>query len=198
MGALTVATLSAGEVRAALPDLARLRISVFRAYPYLYAGDADYEQSYLKAYAESAGAVVVVARDGDLIVGAATAAPLEDHAPEFTAALQAEGYRPETIWYCGESVLLPAYRGQGIGHAFFDAREAAGRAQARVWSAFCAVMRPPDHPARPPDYAPLDPFWRRRGYQPLPGVTAAFDWAEVGGDGAARSHPMQFWIRALT
>ncbi|MBK1673911.1 hypothetical protein CKO35_11450 [Ectothiorhodospira shaposhnikovii] len=29
-----------------LPELARLRISVFRAYPYLYDGDTGYEENY--------------------------------------------------------------------------------------------------------------------------------------------------------
>jgi GNAT superfamily N-acetyltransferase len=66
------------------------------------------------------------------------------------------------LFYFGESVLLPEYRGHGIGHAFFDPRE---RPPARGASAACfaAVMRAPDHPARPAGYRPLDAFWHK-GY----------------------------------
>jgi len=196
MAEVRIETLEGEAVAAAIPDLARLRIEVFRAFPYLYDGDMDYEREYLRAYAESPDATVVVARDGETVVGAATAAPMEDHAEEFAAPLAARGYAFSDIYYCGESVLLPAYRGRGIGHAFFDRREAAGRALGRRFSAFCAVIRPPDHPARPAGYSPLDPFWRKRGYAPLEGVTARFSWQDVGAD-APSEKEMQFWIRRL-
>ena len=53
---LRVETLTGDALTAALPDLARLRIAVFRAYPYLYEGDPDYERRYIQAYADSPGA----------------------------------------------------------------------------------------------------------------------------------------------
>ena len=39
---------------AALEDVARLRIAVFRTWPYLYDGDLAYEQEYLQTYRDSA------------------------------------------------------------------------------------------------------------------------------------------------
>src|SRR5690606_24434980 len=42
----------AGEaVRPYLEEVARLRMQVFADWPYLYAGDMDYERDYLAAYA---------------------------------------------------------------------------------------------------------------------------------------------------
>ena len=80
---LSFAVLGAGEIEAALDDLARLRIAVFADWPYLYEGDAAYEARYLSHFAASPGAVVVAARDADgRMVGAATVAPLADHAKE--------------------------------------------------------------------------------------------------------------------
>ena len=38
--------------------------------------------------------------------------------------------------------------------------------------AFCAVVRPPDHPLRPAGYVPLDAFWTARGYAKVEGVVA--------------------------
>jgi GNAT superfamily N-acetyltransferase len=193
---LVVEPLTGDALDAALPDLARLRIAVFRAWPYLYEGDADYEARYVRAYAESPNAVIVGCFDGGTLVGAATAAPMEDHAREFAAPLAERGHDLSDILYCGESVLLPEYRGRGVGHAFFDAREAHGRALGRTFACFCGVIRDADDPRRPADYAPLDPFWRKRGYEKLEGVTASYPWREIGAE-AETDHPMQVWMRRL-
>lgn len=187
--------LTGEALAAALPDVARLRMSVFRDWPYLYDGDLDYEEDYLKAY-QSPGAVVVAALDGDRIVGAATGAPMADHAADFASAFAGRPEPLSQIFYCAESVLFPEYRGHGIGHAFFDAREAHARALGLRWSAFCSVIRPADHPARPAEYRPLDGFWQKRGYQPLPGVTASFAWKDIG-EARETEKRLQFWMRSL-
>lgn len=193
---IEVLTLRGEALGAALEDVARLRIAVFRAFPYLYDGDPDYERRYLAPYRDADAAIVVGAFDGARLVGAATGTPMEDHAGEFGAAFATTGVAMDQVFYCAESVLLPAYRGQGIGHAFFDAREAHARALGRRWSAFCSVIRPAEHPARPADYRSLDTFWQKRGYAPLPGVVAAFSWKDLG-DAEETKKPLQFWMRAL-
>jgi GNAT superfamily N-acetyltransferase len=193
---MRIAPLTGAALDGALDDVARLRIAVFRDWPYLYDGDLDYERGYLEAYRTSPGAVVVGAFDGDRMVGAATGTPMTDHAAEFAAAFDGTGLALDRLFYCAESVLLPDYRGRRIGHAFFDAREAHARALGFAGSAFCAVIRPEDHPARPAGYRPLDGFWLKRGYAPLPGVTAGFRWRDIG---MAEETPkqLQFWHRAL-
>ena len=191
---MRVAPLTGEALIAALPDLARLRIAVFRDWPYLYEGDPAYERDYVRAYAESANALVAGAFDGARIVGAATAAPMEDHAAEFGAALRAVGREPAEILYFGESVLDRAYRGRGVGHAFFDAREAHARALGRRWCCFCAVIRDPADPRRPADYSPLEPFWRKRGYSRVEGAEASYSWREIGAEAEAE-HAMAVWMR---
>ncbi|HRO15448.1 MAG TPA: GNAT family N-acetyltransferase [Paracoccus sp. (in: a-proteobacteria)] len=192
---IEVRSLTGAQVADVLDDLARLRIAVFRDWPYLYDGDEAYERDYLRAHA-SPGAVVVAAWEGDRMIGAATGAPMEDHAGDFAAAFADRPERLEDIFYCAESVLLPEYRGRGLGHAFFDGREAQGRALGRRYSAFCSVIRPEDHPARPPDYRPLDDFWRKRGYVPLPGVVAQFRWRDLS-EAEETAKSLQFWMKEL-
>jgi GNAT superfamily N-acetyltransferase len=193
---LTVAPVTGAGLAGAIPALARLRITVFRDFPYLYDGDLAYEADYLADFARAGGAVIVVARDGEEIVGAATAAPLETQDAAWQQPLAAAGFDIARTFYFGESVLLASHRGRGIGHAFFDHREAQARARGASNAAFCSVIRDDDDPARPADYRPLDAFWRARGYAPLAGVTAHFDWKCVGEEGE-RSHPLQYWTRAL-
>jgi len=145
---LIVETVSGHAIEPILDALAELRIEVFREYPYLYAGNRDYERNYLRGYATTPRGVVVLARDAEQIVGAATAMPLAEHTEPVAPALTAAGIDPRHCYYFGESVLRASYRGRGIGHAFFDQREAAARQHGFSLATFCAVERPATHPRR--------------------------------------------------
>ena len=193
---VTVRALTGPELEAALDDVARLRITVFRDWPYLYDGSLEYERQYLQTYRDSPGALLVAAFAGGRLVGASTSTPMEDHAEAFAEPLRQISLPVESILYGAESVLLPAYRGQGLGHRFLDLREDHARALGRRHVAFCSVLRPDDHPMRPAQYRTNDAFWTGRGYRPLPGVMAEFGWKDVG-DAAETKKPLQFWIRAI-
>jgi GNAT superfamily N-acetyltransferase len=194
---LRVENLTGEAMRAAIPELARLRVAVFRDWPYLYDGTLDYETGYLRRFAASPDAVVVAAYDGAEMIGAATGAPLADHAEAFGKAFADRGLDIGRIFYCGESVLLARYRGHGLGHAFFDGREAHARALQRFTHiTFCGVVRPDDHPLKPAGYRPLDGFWIKRGYAKVDGFTTTFPWKDIDQpDETAK--PMQFWMKAL-
>lgn len=191
-----VRALHGAELEAQLDGVAALRIAVFRDWPYLYDGSLDYERDYLATYRDNAGALLVGAFDGGRLVGASTSTLMEDHAAEFAAPFRDFHVPLTAILYGAESVLLPEYRGQGIGHRFFDLREAHARALGRSHVAFCSVLRPADHPARPATYRTNDAFWMGRGYAPLPGMLAEFSWRDVG-DTTESVKPLQFWMRAL-
>lgn len=194
--ALCVAPLTGSALHAALDDLARLRIAAFRDFPYLYGGTADYEQGYLRLFGQGKDGVIVVAKDNGEIVGCATGSALSTQPDSLQDPFAKAGYNIHEIYYYGESVLLPQYRGQGIGHIFFEEREKHARAKGYRFSVFCAVARPHGHPARPKDYQPLDAFWHKRGYSKVPGLMAHFSWKDIG-DTAETEKPMQFWLKAL-
>ncbi len=180
-----------------VPALAQLRRIVFRDWPYLYDGDAAYEAEYIATYAACPRAALVIAWDGDQAVGVSSCLPMSDETPNVVAPFQAAGLDPARWFYFGESVLLHAFRGTGLGVAFFERREAHARSfGAYGHAAFCAVQRPDDHPMRPPDAVPLDGFWRRRGFALHPGLTCTMRWRDVGQD-TETDHPMQFWTKDL-
>ena len=66
----------------------------------------------------------------------------------------------------------------------------------RTHVAFCSVIRPDDHPARPAAARTNDAFWRGRGYESLPGAVARFSWKDLG-DSVETEKPLQFWMRQL-
>ena len=193
---IDVRPLAGPDLEAALDQVAQLRITVFRDWPYLYDGTLDYERQYLDSYRDNTGALLVGAFYEGRLIGASTSTPMEDHAPEFAAPFRALGIPLEKILYGAESVLLRPYRGMGLGHRFIDLREAHARALGRTHVAFCSVIRPEDHPARPGAYRSNDAFWRGRGYDTLPGVVARFSWKDLG-DGEETEKPLQFWMRHL-
>lgn len=186
----------AEEIRRHLDAVAALRIEVFRDWPYLYDGNIAYEREYLESYVGSNDSVFVLAFDGDAVIGASTGLPLADDSAEFRAPFEARGLDVDKVFYLGESVLLPQYRGHGIGHAFFDHREAHARSLGRFdTTAFCVVDRDADDPRRPEAHRDNDAFWAARGYARQTDMTMRLRWNEVGC--GEIEHALTFWLRPL-
>ena len=193
----TLRRLHGASLKPYLEAVAALRIAVFRDWPYLYDGDVGYEREYLEAYIASPRSVVVLALAGGEVVGASTGVPLAEDAAAFRAPFEDRGIDPATVFYFGESVLLPQWRGLGIGHAFFDHREDHARALGGfALTAFAAVDRDPADPRRPSHHRGNEAFWTGRGYARQPGMTMTLAWNEV--DVGDIEHALTFWTRPLS
>lgn len=192
--ALTYESYVGAEIAMVLAPLGELRIAVFKAFPYLYEGDLAYEQEYLKTYTRSADSFLHTVWDGDALVGATTCIPLVDETEEVRQPFRKAGMEMHTICYFGESILLPQYRGHGIGHLFFDVREAHARQLGLEQTCFCAVERPANHPMRPAQYRPLDDFWLQRGYVKVPQLQSQFEWKDLGAT-QPTFKTMTYWMR---
>lgn len=188
--------VSGVDVRPFLPDIARLRIRVFAQFPYLYEGEQAYEEKYLDVYAGSAHSMFVLVKDQGQVVGASTAIPLADESAAIKKPFLLADIDPINVMYFGESVLLPEYRGRGLGHEFFDRREAHAKDCGKVISAFCAVQRSSTDARKPTDYRMLDGFWLKRGYQSQPHLLCQLSWKEPGTDGETPK-TLMMWTRRL-
>lgn len=198
MSEMRIETFTGAAMAPLLPALSRLRIAVFRDWPYLYDGDAAEEERYLADFVVAPSAGLVVAFDGAEPVGCATCVRLAEEDDGLRGPFRAAGIDPARVFYFGESVLLPRYRGRGLGVGFFAAREAhARRVSDCDFAAFCAVIRPAIHPLRPAGHVPLDAFWRRRGFTPYPGLTCTMDWKQVDGPGQVINR-LSFWLKSLS
>ena len=188
-------TKRGSEIASVFEDLAKLRIAVFRDYPYLYEGSVAYEKEYLKIYSQSPKAFLFGVYDGDRMVGATTCIPLVDESSELQQPFQNQGYDLTRIFYFGESILLTEYRGAGLGHRFFDERENHVRSfESYELCCFCAVDRGDSHPAKPADYRPNDDFWLKRGYHRNTSLYAFMSWPDIG-ETASTSKKMIFWTK---
>jgi hypothetical protein len=129
---LTIRTVFGAGINPFVSDIARLRISVFREFPYLYDGTEAYEQTYLKTYTQSPASIAVLVANDDELVGVSTGLPMADEETSFQQPFKNKEYTVDTIFYFGVSILLPEYRGRGIYNRFFGGERTAGKAAWRL------------------------------------------------------------------
>jgi GNAT superfamily N-acetyltransferase len=160
-----------------IPALGELRIRVFHDFPYLYEGSQEYEENYLQLYTKNPQSIAYVVFDGDKAVGATTGMPLSAESAEIQQPFLDRGLNTKEFFYFGESILLPEYRGRGLGHRFFDVREKHALENGFKATTFCSVVRPENHPLKPEDYRSNDVFWTKRGYT-KPDFSCRMSWLD--------------------
>lgn len=194
---LTYIQKKGAEIESVFEGLASLRIAVFREFPYLYDGSTEYEKEYLKTYTQSERSFLFAVYDGKKMVGATTCIPIKDETAEISEPFAETGFDINAVFYFGESILLPEYRGIGLGNRFFDEREAHARSfEEYKMCCFCSVERDENHSLKPADYRSNEPFWQKRGYVNVPGIQATMEWPDIGETGSS-AKKMTFWIKNL-
>lgn len=186
-----------GEISLHTFELAQLRSQIFRGWPYLFDGSVASEKADVSRLAASDRAFMFAAFDGEKMVGATTAAPLTDYFPIFAQAFEDYGIPAEKVCYFAESVLLPDYRGHGLGHLFFAEREKHAYQCGLSYASFASVVRPRNHPLRPRKWRRHDSFWQKHGYRKAEGLTARMVWKDINKE-TEDEKEMQFWIKVLS
>lgn len=193
--ALILKKLYSKDITEYFDQLAQLRIKVFKEYPYLYEGSLEYERDYLARYSNAENSLVIAALKDKQVIGASTCIPLLEEDDDFKKPLLDYGLDIENSFYFGESLILPEYRGNKLGHEFFKIREdhAKSTYSELNFTCFCSVVRN-DHPLEPKDYRPLSSFWTRMGYREYPEVSVSYPWKDI--DKTTEDYKkMNYWIR---
>ena len=195
---MRIISITGEKIQGLIPEIARLRMEVFKEYPFLYIGDPAYEEKYLAKFSKMENAIVVLSFDQDAIVGVSTGYPFTYEAPALQDVLRKSGRNPSDYFCFGESVLRKEYRGQGIGKKFFEERQAfVKNLKTYPYVCFYTSFRPKDDPKRPPDYRPLAPFWQSQGFSEHPELVGTVSYQEIG-EKEESPKKMVFWIKKVS
>lgn len=195
---IKIKTISGNELIPYVDEIAKLRIKIFKDFPYIYDGDFTYEKEYLQPYIEAKDSAFILVFDNGKVVGASTCIPLSEEVDLFKKPFSDKGMDINKIMYYGESVLLKEYRGQGIGVMFFEKREAYTKSFDKYnLATFCAVERTDDHPDKPLNYKPLDSFWKKRGFKKRDDIYTFLSWKDINHTNETKKK-MIFWLKKLT
>ena len=185
------------EVEQYIDDLALLRISVFREYPYLYEGNMEYERSYLQKFVQGEDCIIAVVLDNGHVVGAVSGLPLALEEAEVRGPWK-KASSLDGVYYISEILLKPDYRGLGLGKQLMEALEEWVAASGKFTEiALATVVRPKDDPRRPATYRDAQRFFADRNYHIKEGVTCTIAWQEID-EADTTSKPLQFWSRKVT
>lgn len=186
-----------GNIENYIDDIAHLRISIFREYPYLYDGDKEYETKYLKKFISTDESIMVLAFSNDKIVGALTGLPLRCEEPNVYEPWIQTNRSVDQFFYFSEGLLYREYRNKGIGRRMFQLAESwvekTGRYEALT---LATVIRNQDHPQKPKGYHSTDPFWEKLGYRKSNGIICTIPWKEVG-EPQESPKPLLFWSKNI-
>lgn len=185
------------EAKKYFTQLAELRMSVFRDYPYLYDGSLEYEQEYLQTYFSTSDSLITVCFANNKIIGMTTNILMRDEEDAFRRPFEDAGYDTDKMSYLGEILLEKPYRGLGLGRTFMQyAQEYALSFSHISHASLCVVLRPEGHPRCPPEYKNLDGFWQKNGYQIQPDIVTYYRWKDVDRE-EETIKIMQYWIKQL-
>ena len=192
-----VRSFTGSQLKTYLHTIAKLRIAVFREYPYLQEADMLRETEYVRKIAAHKESIGVLIFDNTTLVGVSLGLPLNAEDPQIQQPFLDQEIPVNNYYFFSASVLLKPYRGRGIGHHFFDVRETHVQHYNKFSHiCFCVPQRPMNDPKRPEDYQPLDDFWRKRGYIQSEDIQCHYRWTEIG-----KQHPeektMTFWVKEL-
>jgi len=189
--------LDGQEARRFVQELAELRLKVFFDFPYLYEGNLDYEKHYLETYFQAKHSFIFLVEHEGKIIGATTGIWAKEEEDNFRRPFENNGMDPEKIFYFGESILLPEYRGKGLGKVFFEEREKFARSLPFIETlSFCSVLRDENHPLKPDHYQPLDNFWMGQGFLKAQNLTTQYEWQDRE-ETVPSFKNMQYWIKNL-
>ncbi|MES2344650.1 MAG: GNAT family N-acetyltransferase [Chlamydiota bacterium] len=185
-----IEVLEGTEVIPYLKQLAELRISFYRDYPYLYEGSLIEEEKYLSLYADSKNSLFVIAKEGEKMVGAITGLPLLESQEENRIVFKHKQSIAEHIFHIGEFVLLPEYRNADIQKRLYRQFEKFVMELTEYDGiSLCEIERPSYDSF-------VESLWKDNGFIKQPGLSSYYRWKEVDAL-EDTDHLMIYWIKNL-
>ncbi len=192
-----VRSFTGSHLKSYLHPIAKLRMEVFKEYPYFEEPDLNHEIKYLEKIFSCKETIGVLIFDNTTLIGVSLGCPLTLEEAAIQNPILERHTTVDSYYFFGNSTLLKNYRSRGIGHHFYDARE-MHVTQYKKFKHICFCV--PDCSGldanRPKDYVPLIDFWRKRGYIHHPEIKCTLSWKKLN-ETQTSNIPMSFWIKEL-
>ena len=180
------------KIKDVIDELGNFRITIFKEYLYLYDGNLDYERKYLSRYGNISDSILLLVRDKEGILGAATGIPLVNDEPEFTEPFKDKNL--DEIFYIGELMIRKDNRSKGIGTLLLkNMLDLIDKNQFKTVCLY-TVDRGNNHPLKPDFYQSPDSLWRKFGFEKHSSHIVYFSWRDLG-NVVETEKPMNVWIK---
>lgn len=191
-----VRSFSGMGIRPYIHSIAKLRCEILKDYPYFEEPNPHRETAFLKTLSSCQEAIGVLIFDNTTLVGVSFGYPFSLENEALYLPLVEKGWDVTSCYFFGESTLLKPYRGRGIGHHFFDARESfVSQCHRFKRICFCAPTSLESTEGRPSDFVPMHDFWRKRGYIHHPEMQVVIHKKKV--EEYLNETTLNFWIKEV-
>jgi GNAT superfamily N-acetyltransferase len=182
-----------------IKELGTWRLKYFKAFPYLYEGTIENEVNYGQTYTHNDQAFILIVKYKEDIIAISTGIPLEAPSMQKVSTLfQKDGFTPASVFYFGELIVSPEYRGKKIASKIIRMQESYAKTSGFSTACFMTVQREKDHPLRPQNYQTPEGRWKHWGYQKT-NIEAEFEYNTLTSPEAAKpqKNKMSFWTKRL-
>ena len=174
-------------------SIAKLRMEIFKEEPFTQEPDLYRELNRLKSYLSSKEAIGTLVFDHTTLIGVSLGIPLALESSELQKPFVDHSQPIDQYFYFSESVLLLPYRRRGIGHHFFDIREAHVK-QLKQYQRICFIDPNTNHLKTNSLF--LADFWKNRGYSPYSDLECSLPWQNLG-EMKPSEKKCLFWVKSL-
>jgi GNAT superfamily N-acetyltransferase len=195
MSQFSISLLVEHAITEYIDTIAKLRIDIFKEFPYLYDGDLHYEQNYLKKFSHAKDAIAVILKADDEVVGVVTGLPLRYEEDAMQRPWKETNFNIDTIYYFSEILLYADYRNQGLGKELLNTAQ-EWIESARKYNFFTLATVDRDRSLAPDGYQPSNNFWIDHGYNKLNDIVSHISWRDIHKD-QEDAKPMLFWIKKI-
>ena len=181
--------------------VSRLRIQIFKEYPYLYEGELDYERRYMQGYTSDDKAMIAIARVDGILAGVSTGIPLVSDSEIVSDAKKVfsqENIDIGDFYYYGEVIVLPEFRGQGITTKLYSSQNDLIKTWGFKHVCILTVLIYEHHPLKPLTYRSPDGMWQHLGFFRNK-LSVDYHWPTIQPDSSVKdvSNTLEFWTMPL-
>lgn len=186
-----------------ITQLAHMRATYFKEYPYLYDGSLDYEENYLGEYKEKAidGYLVQAFHEKNsekklvgILTGCGFCSDIEivrDGAKLF----EEKNISTQDRYYLGEAIIIPEYQHKKIlPRMLYKLGQKVIQLQKYTSLCFLTVIREENDARKPEGYKSTDQLWGKLGCYKAD-VTCSFEWPTIMPDKSVQNifNDVEFW-----